>query len=193
VEPVNYTYLLGYPWPCLFLGSASDHGDLRYRLSRRLIISWRTMFLHHSLILVQQAQIDLHFVIQGNGNVTTTTTTLPLSYVFYLPCFPYNHFSASKITKILNCTVIFFLTHCVFPDLVTRKTIGIWRKQNDMYELELASNQVDCINTLSAFDYHCRLGHSSLPVLKLLILSLGRLSSSECESCQLGKHHRILS
>ena len=37
----------------------------------------------------------------------------------------------------------------------------------------------------------CQLGHPSLPVLKLFVPSLGHVSSLDCESCQLGKHHRV--
>ena len=62
-------------------------------------------------------------------------------------------------------------------------TQGIGRKQNGLYELKLASDQAACMST-SAFEYHCRLGHPSLPELKFLVPSLGRVSSLECESRQ---------
>ena len=45
--------------------------------------------------------------------------------------------------------------------------------------------------TVSPHQIHCRLGHPSLANLKLLVPSLSYLSSLECESCQLGKHHRV--
>lgn len=48
-----------------------------------------------------------------------------------------------------------------------------------------------CISTLSAFNYHYRLGHPTLPVLKFIVPSLCHLSSLECESCQLETHHRV--
>ncbi|RDX96106.1 hypothetical protein CR513_21286, partial [Mucuna pruriens] len=37
---------------------------------------------------------------------------------------------------------------------------------------------------------HNRLGHPSLAKLKLMVPSLNKLSTLECESCQLGKHVR---
>jgi len=37
---------------------------------------------------------------------------------------------------------------------------------------------------------HDRLGHPSLPKLKMMVLSLKNLRVLECESCQLGKHVR---
>jgi len=128
--------------------------------------------------------------IRGSGSVLTSPS-LPLSSVFYLPDFPYNLLSVSKITKLLNCSVTFFPSYCIFQDLVTRKTIGTGRESNGLYAMELASDQVACISTVSALESHCRLGHPSLPVLKLLVPSLGSLSSLDCESCQLGKHHRV--
>ena len=77
--------------------------------------------------------------IQGIGT-TTTTPTLPLSSVFYLPHFSFNLLSVSQIIKVLNCTMIFFSTHWAFQDLGTRKTIGTGREWNRLYELELASD-----------------------------------------------------
>ena len=74
-----------------------------------------------------------------------------------------------------------FLTHCVFQELGMRKTIGTRHKQNELYELELASDQVACISTSSAFHYHFRLGHHFLLILKLHILSLGQILFLACE------------
>ena len=65
------------------------------------------------------------------------------------------------------------------------------REQNGLYELELTFNQVAYISTSSAFYYHYRLGHPSLPTLKFLVLNLSYVSSLECESCQLEKHHHV--
>jgi len=47
------------------------------------------------------------------------------------------------------------------------------------------------ISNSSALDYHCRLGHLSLPTLKCFVPTLGQVSSLECESCQLRKHHCV--
>jgi len=98
----------------------------------------------------------------------------------------------NALNILLNCTITFFPTHCVFQELDTIKTIDTGRKRNWLYELELTFDQVVYINTSSAFEYHCRLGHPFLHVLKLLVPSLGQISFLECESCQLGKHHCVL-
>lgn len=44
------------------------------------------------------------------------------------------------------------------------------------------------MTTASSLLVHCWLGHPSLSNLKKMIPSLSRVSSLECESCQLGKH-----
>jgi len=59
----------------------------------------------HSVILADGS----HTPIEGIGTATSTSE-LPLSSVFYLPCFPYNLMSVSKVT----CSVTFFSSHCIF-------------------------------------------------------------------------------
>lgn len=44
---------------------------------------------------------------------------------------------------------------------------------------------------VSPFEAHCRLGYSSLPMLKKLYPQFPNVSSLHCESCQFAKHHRI--
>ena len=48
-----------------------------------------------------------------------------------------------------------------------------------------------CPAKVSPHQIHCRLGHPSLANLKFLVPSLSYLQFLECESCQLGKHHRV--
>jgi len=43
----------------------------------------------------------------------------------------------------------------------------------------------------SFFDEQCRLGHPSLSILKILVPESSQTESLKCESCQLGKRHRI--
>ena len=58
------------------------------------------------------------------------TPTFSLLSVFYLHYFSFNLLSVSKITKILNCTVIFYPMHCIFQELGMRKTFGTGCEQN---------------------------------------------------------------
>jgi len=66
--------------------------------------------------------------IQGVGTATTSFT-LSLAYVLYLPHFPFSLLSISKITKILNCTVTFFPDRSVFKELGTREWHRVWAKR----------------------------------------------------------------
>ena len=102
-------------------------------------------------------------------------------YSSFIVCFIFTSFFfqhiINKVTKVLNCTVTFFRRIVYFRSL--RQTIGTWRERNRLYELELTFEQVTCINTSSAFDYHCRLAQRSLPILKLFVSDLGQVSPLE--------------
>jgi len=50
------------------------------------------------------------------------------------------------------------------------KTIGTGRERKELYELELISDQVTCISTFSALDYHWPLGHPSLFTLNFFLI-----------------------
>ena len=61
---------------------------------------------------------------------------LPLSSVFYISKFLFNLLSINKLTRFLNCSVIFFPNHCVFEEIGMQKTIGTGCKYGSMYHLE---------------------------------------------------------
>jgi len=48
-----------------------------------------------------------------------------------------------------------------------------------------------CTNYVSLLNYHYRLGHPSISILKVLVSESSQTESLKCESCQLGKHHRV--
>jgi hypothetical protein len=60
--------------------------------------------------------------VQGKGTITTSDLTF--SDVLYLPQFPFNLHSVHKLTLALNCSVTFYLSHCEFQDLKTKRMIG---------------------------------------------------------------------
>ena len=60
-----------------------------------------------------------------------------------------------------------------------------------MYHLEAGVSSVACVSSTSLRDLHCLFGHLTLQVLKKLVPELVQVSSLECESCQMGKHHRV--
>ena len=109
---------------------------------------------------------------------------ISLSSVLYIPSFPFNLLSISKLTKILNCAAIFLSTHCIFQDLKTRKIIGGGHEADGLYYLDRcgSSHLVASHLSISPLQHHCRLGHPSLKNLKSLVLSC-QIESLQCEAC----------
>ena len=137
--------------------------------------------------------------VLGYGQ-SRATSSLPLQHVLYIPGFPANLLSISAITKALHCGVFFFPHHCVFQDLDTGRRIGLGRENGrGIYELvvDSPSTGLQALFALSASSsslhdsllWHCRLGHPSFAKLKETLPWLS-LSEFQCESCELGKHHR---
>jgi hypothetical protein len=62
-----------------------------------------------------------------------------ISSVFYLPAFTSNLLSVSKITKELNCNVIFSPHNVIFQDIVTKRMIGEGKLDNELYYLDIFS------------------------------------------------------
>jgi hypothetical protein len=60
-----------------------------------------------------------------------------------------------------------------------------------LYYLDLAPTPFSHAlhSSVSALQWHCRLGHPSLSTLKYQDLSLRHNLSVPCEACQLSKHH----
>lgn len=53
-----------------------------------------------------------------------------------------------QITKAKNHNITFVVTHCVFQDWITRKTIGFAKKSNGLYYLEETKGDIDGQNEL---------------------------------------------
>ncbi|KAL4632300.1 hypothetical protein ACB092_04G039700, partial [Castanea dentata] len=83
-------------------------------------------------------------VTLANGSTTTVfglgtvnlSPNLSLFSVLYIPDFPFNFLSISKLTKILNCAAILLSTHCIFQDLKTGKIIGGGHEAGGLYYLD---------------------------------------------------------
>lgn len=61
--------------------------------------------------------------VSGTGTVQPSSS-LSLDSLLFIPCFPFNLMSVSKLTKTLNCSVTFLPTSFVLQDLVTGNKIG---------------------------------------------------------------------
>ena len=98
----------------------------------------------------------------------------------------------SKLTRTLNSSISFFPNYCLIQDLSTNQIIGRGREFEGLYILEpKVSTFVACSGVVTPFELHSRLSHPSLCLLKKLYPQFSSLSSSNCESCQYAKFHRV--
>ena len=114
--------------------------------------------------------------------------SLPLTSVLYTPECPFNLISISKITRTLNCSIIFSDKFVTLQDRSTGKMIGIGRESQGLYHLTSQSSPAVCVSTDAPLLIHSRLGHPSLSKFQMMISRFSTLSSLACESYQLGKH-----
>ena len=134
--------------------------------------------------------------------------SLLLTDVLCIPSFSFNLISISKLTNSPSCCV-FFLSHlCFIQDPVAWKRIGLGRKKNGLYFLQVSDNAEIFSSLLpsiaahtavinkSVFDaWHHRLGHPSpsrLSLLKNVINDLVIPSANEhCNVCHISKQKRL--
>ena len=124
---------------------------------------------------------------QGIGQVSLSSS-LKLNSVLFIPHSPYNLISLSQLTRSFNCSVTFNANSFVIQEHGMGRLIGEGRESRGLYYLE-SNFPVSCFATSELKLLH-RLGHPSLPKLKMMVPSLKNLQVLECESCQLEKHVR---
>jgi len=64
-----------------------------------------------------------HVSVKGKGKIKLMSNSIESS-ILYVPFFPFQLLSIGKITRTLNCRVIFDSQQVLFQDLATKKTIG---------------------------------------------------------------------
>ncbi|KAL0453801.1 UNVERIFIED_CONTAM: Retrovirus-related Pol polyprotein from transposon RE2 [Sesamum latifolium] len=136
---------------------------------------------------------DTRSPVSGSG-IVHPSKDLTLDNVFFALHFFVSLMSISQLHKSLNCLVTFFPSYCVFQDLQTKKTIGGGYERDSLYYLDTTTTPVSAralSASISPFQWHCCLGHPSLAKLKQLLPLESSVSKLECESCELGKHHRV--
>ena len=92
--------------------------------------------LEHSSSLPNVTLADGSTTTVSGLGTANLSPNLSLSSVLYIPDFPFNLLSISKLTKILNCATIFLSTHYIFQDLKTMKIIGGGHEANGLYYLD---------------------------------------------------------
>lgn len=138
--------------------------------------------------------------IAGHSDISATSSLL-LSSALHVPNFTLNLFSISQITKSLNCSVIFFPSHCVFQELETKKTISIGHEKDGLYLLDLDPRSLIATSTIrrnisitskdELLQWHRRPGHPSFHLLQKMFPQLHfDPNKLYYEPCQLAKHCR---
>ena len=130
-------------------------------------------------------------IAKGIGSICPLPS-LPLTFVLYVPNFPFNLISISKLTRDLHCVLTFSHKSVTLQDRSTGKTIGIGHESQGLFHLSSPLYSTACTSTEAPLLLHSRLGHPSLSKFRKLVPHFSSLSSLECESCQLEKHTRVL-
>ena len=88
--------------------------------------------------------------------------SIPLTFVFYVPDFPFNLISISKLTRDLNCLITFYDNSVTLQDQSTGRMIGIGREFQGLFHLSSASSSTACTSMDIPFLIHSRLDHPNI-------------------------------
>ena len=130
-------------------------------------------------------------IAKGFGSVCPLPSLL-LTFVLCVTNFPFNLISISKLTHDLHCVLTFSHNYVTLQDRSTGKMIGIGHESQGLFHLNSPLCSTACTSTEAPLLLHSCLGHQSLSKFRKLVPHFSSLSSHECESCQLGKHTRVL-
>ena len=123
--------------------------------------------------------------------VTRLVPSLPLSSVLYVPNFPFNLISISKLTHDLHCMLTLSHNFVTLHERSTGKTIGIGHESQGLFHLCSPLCSTACTSMEAPLLIHGRLDHPSLSKFQKLVPHFSSLSSLRCESCQLEKHTHV--
>ena len=118
-------------------------------------------------------------------------SSLPLTFVLYVPDSPFNIISVSKLIHDLNYSITFSHSSITLQDRSTRRTIGIGHESQGLYHLSSTPSSTVCTSTNDPLLVHRRLDHPNFSKLWKMVSRFSSLSSLECDSCQLRKHTRV--
>ena len=114
--------------------------------------------------------------------------SLPLISILYVPNSPFNIIFVSKLIHDLNCSITFSHSSVTLQDRSTRRTISIEHESQDLYHLSSTPSSTICTLTDDPLPVHRLVSHPNISKLRKTVSRFSKLSSLECESCQLGKH-----
>ena len=109
--------------------------------------------------------------------------SIPLTSVLYVPDFPFNMLSISKLTRDLTCLITFSDNFVTLQDRSTGRTIGIGREFQGFFHLNSPSSSFACTSMETPLLVHSRLGHPNISKFRVMVPHFSSLPSIECESC----------
>ena len=181
----------GKPNTCLISSSSKwviDSGATDHMIGNSNLLT--TFQPHPSISTVTLADRSTSCVL-GSGTIHSTSL-ITLTSVMSLPQFSFNLIFVSKLTRTLNCSILFFPDYCLIQDLLTKQIISRGRESEGLYIIETEVPKfVACSGVVTPFELHCCLDHPSLSLLKKLYPQFSSLSSLNYESCQYAKLHRV--
>ena len=118
-------------------------------------------------------------IAKGIGSICPLPSLL-LTSVFYVPNFPFNLISISKLTHDLHCVFAFSHASITLQDRRTMKTIGIGHESQGLFHLSSPLCSTACTSTEALLLLHSRLGHPSISKFQKLVPHFSSLSSLEC-------------
>lgn len=153
-------------------------------------------------------------IIVADGSVTTVagvghiqlSPSLLLKDVLHVPKLSTSLLSIHKLTRDMNCTVLFYPSHCVFQDQGSGKRIGLAKEKGGLYYLDASTLHYPTVkhvfsesclsasNNDAIWRHHFRFGHPSFTVLKTMFPSLFKTVNVEdfhCDVCEFAKHKRV--
>ena len=121
-------------------------------------------------------------VADGNSSLVAGVGDLNLSglelkSVLHVPELKYSLISVSKLTKDLNCAIIFYPSCCIFQDLSSWMTIGSAKERSGLYFVSNSPLRLDSYQTTlslstvsdsNVFLWYNRLGHPNFTYLNYL-------------------------
>ena len=114
-------------------------------------------------------------IAKGIGSASPLPS-LPLTYVLYVPDFPFNLIFISKLTFDFHCVLTFSHNFVTLQDRSTRKTIGIGHESQGLFHLSSPLCSTACTSTEAPLLLHNCLDHPSLSKFRKLVPHFSSLS-----------------
>ena len=133
--------------------------------------------------------------VTHTGKVSLSNN-ITLNNVLCVPGFTCNLLSVSKLTRDLNCAVIFLSDFCVFQDLISRRLIGVGKMRDGIYHCTFQNNPVafQVMRNPNHSLWHLRLDHispSRLSKISNISSGLSFNSHQACNICHCSKQTHL--